>query len=212
MFLPQINATRLLAKSVFWAPFQQLEMARRTFRCKDLLIKLYSTNAASNTSDPLTQQTTKTLTWPEFFKLRKRRRRIESLTSIPTALAGLGLGGAFFFTRSFDATATWMGADLAVWYVLGDLVCGGVGWLLGPALGRRVWSAMHRELAAQMLEKERLFFHHVQKSRAIPLKDSYSNPIPDYYGEKISSLHDYRRWLRDQKAFIQKASWGTRRN
>jgi import inner membrane translocase subunit TIM23 len=25
--------------------------------------------------------------------------------------------------------------------------------------------------------------------------------VPDYYGEKIGSVMDYRRWLKDQQAF-----------
>lgn len=28
-----------------------------------------------------------------------------------------------------------------------------------------------------------------------------SNPVPDYYGEKIGSVKDYRQWLKDQRAF-----------
>lgn len=28
--------------------------------------------------------------------------------------------------------------------------------------------------------------------------------VPDFYGEKISSVAGYRQWLRDQKAFNKK--------
>jgi import inner membrane translocase subunit TIM23 len=31
-----------------------------------------------------------------------------------------------------------------------------------------------------------------------------ANPVPDYYGEKISSVKDYRQWLKDQRAFNKK--------
>jgi len=30
------------------------------------------------------------------------------------------------------------------------------------------------------------------------------NPVPDYYGEKIGSVADYWRWLKDQRAFERK--------
>jgi import inner membrane translocase subunit TIM23 len=30
------------------------------------------------------------------------------------------------------------------------------------------------------------------------------NPVPDYYGEKITSVLGYRNWLRDQRAFNKK--------
>lgn len=29
-------------------------------------------------------------------------------------------------------------------------------------------------------------------------------PVPDFYGEKISSVAGYRQWLRDQRAFNKK--------
>lgn len=28
--------------------------------------------------------------------------------------------------------------------------------------------------------------------------------VPDYYGEKISSVAGYREWLKDQRAFVRK--------
>lgn len=28
--------------------------------------------------------------------------------------------------------------------------------------------------------------------------------VPDYYGEKISSVAGYRQWLKDQRAFTKK--------
>ena len=31
-----------------------------------------------------------------------------------------------------------------------------------------------------------------------------NNPVPDYYGEKISSVRAYRQWLKDQRAFRKK--------
>ncbi len=37
--------------------------------------------------------------------------------------------------------------------------------------------------------------------RADPSSSSPQNPIPDYYGEKVASVRDYRRWLKDQRAF-----------
>lgn len=30
--------------------------------------------------------------------------------------------------------------------------------------------------------------------------------VPDYYGEKIQSVHGYRQWLKDQRAFNRKKS------
>lgn len=32
--------------------------------------------------------------------------------------------------------------------------------------------------------------------------------VPDFYGEKISSVAGYRQWLRDQRAFNRKRTGG----
>lgn len=44
----------------------------------------------------------------------------------------------------------------------------------------------------------------MKKFRVDPSASSMANPVPDYYGEKISSVSDYRQWLKDQRAFNKK--------
>jgi import inner membrane translocase subunit TIM23 len=51
------------------------------------------------------------------------------------------------------------------------------------------------------VQKETEFFHRIKKHRVDPTSSSLGNPVPDYYGEKIGSVTDYRRWLKDQRAF-----------
>ena len=51
------------------------------------------------------------------------------------------------------------------------------------------------------LQKEKSFYDRIKRYRADPAASSPQNPIPDYYGEKIASVKDYRRWLKDQRAF-----------
>lgn len=65
---------------------------------------------------------------------------------------------------------------------------------------------MALELIAYMfklmcLQKEKSFYSRIKRYRADPSSSSPQNPIPDYYGEKIASVKDYRRWLKDQRAF-----------
>jgi len=52
--------------------------------------------------------------------------------------------------------------------------------------------------------KETEFFGRVKKYRVDPAGASASNPVPDYYGEKISSVAGYRQWRKDQRAFKKK--------
>jgi len=44
----------------------------------------------------------------------------------------------------------------------------------------------------------------IRKYRVDPTTSSMQNPVPDYYGEKITSVLGYRNWLRDQRAFNKK--------
>lgn len=53
------------------------------------------------------------------------------------------------------------------------------------------------------MDKE--FFKHIVKNRADPTANSVRNPIPDYYGEKIKSVSEYRAWLRKQREYRRKA-------
>lgn len=56
------------------------------------------------------------------------------------------------------------------------------------------------------MQKEKQFFQRIKKFRVDPTQSSLNNPVPDFYGEKIGSVADYRRWLKDQRAFNLKTS------
>lgn len=73
---------------------------------------------------------------------------------------------------------------------------------LYPSLNGREIDAMKRLrnwLTSE--QKEREFYDRIKKHRVDPTSSSMANPVPDYYGEKIGSVADYRRWLKDQRAF-----------
>ncbi|KAG5913353.1 TIM23 complex component [Claviceps sorghi] len=84
------------------------------------------------------------------------------------------------------------------------LSCAGLGWLIGPSIGNQVFYLMNHRLKAQMMHKESEFFARVRKHRVNPTNSSASNPVPDFYGEKIQSVSGYRQWLKDQRAFNKK--------
>jgi import inner membrane translocase subunit TIM23 len=65
-------------------------------------------------------------------------------------------------------------------------------------------------LIFRVAQKERAFYARIKKHRVDPTASSLSNPVPDYYGEKIGSVSDYRRWLKDQRAFrLKRGGAGT---
>lgn len=82
--------------------------------------------------------------------------------------------------------------------------CGGVGWLAGPIVGTAAFNWRNRKFRKQMDEKEKEFYKRIKKYRVDPSASSMANPVPDYYGEKISSVSGYRQWLKDQRAFNRK--------
>ena len=55
-----------------------------------------------------------------------------------------------------------------------------------------------------MKQKEKDFYARIKKYRVDPSLASISNPLPDYYGEKIGSVKDFRTWLKDQRAYSRK--------
>jgi import inner membrane translocase subunit TIM23 len=51
---------------------------------------------------------------------------------------------------------------------------------------------------------DREFFKRIALNRANPTGNLLTRPIPDFYGEKIKSVHDYRSWLRKQREYHRK--------
>ncbi|ODO08446.1 presequence translocated-associated motor subunit PAM17, mitochondrial [Cryptococcus wingfieldii CBS 7118] len=184
---------------------------------------------ASSSSSPLEPSTSHTqpshsqptgslpLSWPKYLTLRRQQRLWHSVTTVPTTLAGLFLGGGYFASLEADPTQLIFGiepitsrtAKLAL-NLLTSLL--GLGYLLGPTVGSGLFSITHPSLArgnpAPLEVMDREFYHRIKKNRADPRFQSVQNIVPDFYGEKIVSLSTYRRWLRDQAAYKKKAMHG----
>ncbi|CCE26752.1 uncharacterized protein CPUR_00221 [Claviceps purpurea 20.1] len=144
------------------------------------------------------------LDWDTFFKLRLRRRRLQLFFSLTAGVLGGGAGAVFLSTGLAEPLVMQVPLDPFVSLGLMTMACGGLGWLVGPSIGNQAFYLMNRRLKTQMMQKESEFFARVKKNRANPANSSASNPVPDYYGEKIQSVAGYRRWLQDQRAFNRK--------
>ncbi|KAJ1930333.1 TIM23 complex component [Tieghemiomyces parasiticus] len=163
-----------------------------------------STTAAS--SAPVSEEHLD-VSWAEFFRLRQQRRLTERLTMVPTTLATLSLGGTYLLEKEIDPTNLIFGFDPMMIYGVAMVGCGLAGVLIGPVIGGALWKLTHRRHSRSMEHKDLEFYHHIAANRADPSQHSFRNPIPDFYGEKINSLSDYRKWLRKQKAHMQKAAF-----
>ncbi|KAF2435100.1 Pam17-domain-containing protein [Tothia fuscella] len=156
-----------------------------------------TTTTTTSTPDPDAQ-----LTWNRFLALRKTRRRISLVASIISA-AGFTSAGIIILTQQdIDSMgAQMLGLDPIIVLGLSTVACGLVGWLIGPFFGNAVFNMWYKKLGGQIALKERAFYARIKKHRVDPTSSSMQNPVPDYYGEKIGSVTDYRRWLKDQRAF-----------
>ncbi|KAM0332025.1 hypothetical protein ACHAQA_002291 [Verticillium albo-atrum] len=163
-----------------------------------------SQSTASKASRPVAPPAGQTLDWNTFFKLRKTRRRWQLLFSV-TMLGVSGTAGAIFLSTGVaDPLLSQIPLDPFV--TLGIMVLGfaGLGWLAGPSLGSTVFNLINRKWKKQITTKEIEFFGRVKKNRVDPSASGTGNPVPDYYGENISSVAGYRQWLKDQRAFNKK--------
>jgi import inner membrane translocase subunit TIM23 len=176
---------------------------------------------ASPKQDPDSQ-----LTWNRFLALRKTRRRISLVASIISASGAIAVGIVVLSTQDVDSMgAQMLGLDPIIVLGLSTVACGLVGWLIGPFFGNAFFNVWHKRLRGQIAlvcdipfslnicvsrelilsslneQKEREFYARIKKFRVDPTSSSMQNPVPDYYGEKIGSVTDYRRWLKDQRAF-----------
>ncbi|KAK0751765.1 mitochondrial import protein Pam17-domain-containing protein [Schizothecium vesticola] len=144
------------------------------------------------------------LDWNTFFKLRKTRRRIQQVSSVVLGLTSGTGAGMMLSTGSADALVSKVPLDPFVTLGLMTFSSATLGWLVGPVLGSVIFNLFHRRFKTQMAVKESQLFARIKKNRVDPTTSSASNPVPDYYGEKISSVAGYREWLKDQRAFVRK--------
>ncbi|KAI0125441.1 mitochondrial import protein Pam17-domain-containing protein [Xylariales sp. AK1849] len=167
-------------------------------RAAYLQCQRYNSTAAatSETSMP-------TLDWNTFFTLRKTRRRFQLACSLATMAVGGSMAGLVLINVDMD----WLGKiPLDPFITLGLMTLGSaaLGWLAGPSLGSTIFYTVKRGVKTPMAIKEAEFFARIKKNRVDPSVSSVGNPVPDYYGEKISSVAGYRQWLKDQRAFNKK--------
>jgi len=168
----------------------------------------YNSSVSSSPNTPARATTTpkngEVLDWDTFFKLRKSRRRIQLVSSVGTTLGGMVAGAQVLARSDMDAIVGQIPLDPFITLGLITFSCGGIGWLLGPIVGTGIFNMMNGKHRAQMAMKEKEFYNRIKRFRVDPSASSMANPVPDYYGERISSVQGYRQWLKDQRAFNKK--------
>ncbi|KAM0432957.1 hypothetical protein ACHAPT_004662 [Fusarium lateritium] len=156
------------------------------------------------TAHDFAQEKQHALDWDSFFKLRLKRRRYQLLFSITNGMFCGGAGAVVLSTGVAEPVITQIPLDPFMTLGIMTLAFSGLGWLIGPSIGNQFFYALNRKWKKQMTQKEAEFFERIKKHRVDPTNSSASNPVPDFYGEKIQSVAGYRQWLKDQKAFNKK--------
>lgn len=144
------------------------------------------------------------MNWVEFFKLRTESKRINVAASVVTSVAGAFATLTYLGNVEIDVEQPIFGID--PFMVLGGVVIvGGVaGYLVGPSIGVRVFNVKNSKVLSEFRAKDQIFLQRIKRNRVDPSSQSFSNPVPDYYGERINSLTKYKQWLRDCNAFRRK--------
>ncbi|CAK7231378.1 TIM23 complex component [Sporothrix curviconia] len=144
------------------------------------------------------------LDWNTFFALRKTRRRIQLAFSVAGGFTGGLVGGLFLGSGVAEPLLSQIPLDPFLTLGLMTFGFAALGWLAGPSIGNVVFYTWKRQYKTQMTLKETQFFARIKRNRVDPSASSAGNPVPDFYGEKISSVAGYRQWLKDQRAFNKK--------
>ncbi|PLW04723.1 hypothetical protein PCANC_06008 [Puccinia coronata f. sp. avenae] len=147
------------------------------------------------------------LTWSEYLALRKQQRRYALWATVPITTLGLTLGVNYFATIEAAPTDLIMGIEAPYVYGLATLGCGFLGYLVGPSVGHAFFRLrVSTPTLRAIQERNAQFYQHIRRHRVDPAQSILNNPLPDWHGERIGSLQQYRKWLRDQAAYRRKAS------
>ncbi|KAH9806742.1 mitochondrial import protein Pam17 [Melampsora americana] len=147
------------------------------------------------------------MSWSQYLALRKKQRQYALFATIPSTAIGLSVGILRFATIESLPTELIMGIEANYVYAISTLGCAILGYLIGPTIGHSIFRlGVSKPLQAAMQERNAQFYAHIKSNRVDPAQSNLNNPLPDWHGERVGSLSDYRRWLRDQASYRRKAS------
>ncbi|KAL2915112.1 TIM23 complex component [Polyrhizophydium stewartii] len=171
--------------------------------------------ATSAAGQPTPAKPVADLNWTSFFALRKSRRNTERAVGGLAGAVGLFAGTYYFmFVAEFDPYDTFMGLDPSFPYMTAAMGVGVVSFASGLHPDHVIWRLTHWTDQPPWLshpngpQKEKEFHKHIVRHRPVNLPQFAGQSgtrlptPPDYYGEKIFSLADYRKWIRRQRRFI----------
>ncbi|CAA7270928.1 unnamed protein product [Cyclocybe aegerita] len=182
-----------------------LSARSRVFTARKVSLAFSRAKSTAPKAKSATEGLAKSLTWPEYLAIRRSKRKWQTAATVPCAILGFAGGVLYFGTRETDPLKPIFGIDPFFFYGFCTLGCVLAGAVVGPSFGTAIWRYTHRQVAPLIDAKDHEFFQRIAKNRVDASLQSPTNPVPDYYGERIGSLHEYRNWLRDQARYKRKA-------
>ena len=138
------------------------------------------------------------LAWNDFFKMRKKLVTMQRVMGIPGLLGFLTAEAAVLSMPIFDPTATIFDLDPFIVITAATFAGSALSFIAAGTLTRQVWRLMNKDAARQMDVMQKDFYSRISKHRVnVPPNPTRVTSV-DFYGEKIHSVQDYRKWLRKQ--------------
>lgn len=165
------------------------------------------------------------MSWSDYFSHRKSRNMIRPIIGIPASISAFT---AVATLVPFSPFTPIIGMDPAFAFTFVGLISSALAYQVGAVGGHVLWRIKNPPLAKQMDRMDKVFFDKIKLNRAergrspyVYSTESGSSAIKsvmltqqknsnagsasgggnreDFYGEKIKSVGDYRRWLRRQR-------------
>lgn len=144
----------------------------------------------------------KMMPFEDYIQLKKKLSTRSWVAAVP--FAGIGLVSASMTAGALLPANIMHAKPEEIPLILGldplvfsGLCCSSImvlSFFAGASCYTRVWRMLNRSLATQMDERASDYLQRLVRHRRAGTRQS-----DDYYGDKVSSLSEYRRWLRDQK-------------
>jgi import inner membrane translocase subunit TIM23 len=144
------------------------------------------------------------MNWNEYFVKRRQLKRFQ---------VGLGLGLGFITLQTtsfyvltqqkFNPTKMILGMDPSIVYLLG-IGCSGIGgYVLGSMASYPLFRLLNRQKMNLFDVKDSIFNQKIIKHRPplVKVSASENTRILDYFGERIHSVKDYKKWLKIQRQY-----------
>ncbi|KAJ1557553.1 TIM23 complex component [Nowakowskiella sp. JEL0078] len=153
------------------------------------------------------------VTWTDFFAARKSRRLWERAGG--GILGGLGFFGGcmyYYFVADVDPFAPRILGifDQGTAYTIAPFLVAAVAGTAGISIGGIAWRAKQKNGILRLIDqREKEFYKRISENRPKEVRVAgFNNPMPDYYGEQITSVKEYRAWLKKQRKFAAVTSAG----